>query len=350
METLERQRLSLESFDESTESWMNRDGTAGLVSVIVPTFNRRELLELTLESVKKQTYRPIELLVVNDGSTDKTDEFLKRWQIENSDSEFSIEYYEHENQGLTKSRNFALEHCKGEFIQFLDSDDLLHPHKLSTQVAILNQRPEAEFVLAKPVVFYGDVAPDFLSENTKDAVYSIKDVTYEMTFPGCPHHHLYRRESIRKTGPWDESLKRWVDWEYCSRQVAKKARWVRLDRHPYYARFHSGHRMADMYEESIGVSRGIQSLERVDLWFSKMDSPPNPLLNAVANQWLSLARLSMAQNDKPTAMRCLGRALQLKELSGVGSTKTRLLSHAVSLFGAKTGTVLFRLADKVRVD
>lgn len=110
-----------------------------LISVIIPTFNRAHVLEATLNSIKNQTYPFWECIVVDDGSTDGTaslvNSFLQR------DSRFQ---YIHRPGSMTKGpsvcRNYGYEHSKGDYIQWFDSDDLMHPEKLKTkiEVAIMN--------------------------------------------------------------------------------------------------------------------------------------------------------------------------------------------------------------------
>lgn len=114
--------------------WMDLDGEAHLVSVMIPTFNRAELLLETLESVRAQKYRPIETIVVDDGSCDGTEERVSEWKRKYENDSFRIVYHWHVNQGLAPSRNKGVELSRGEFLQILDSDDLMHPRKLDMSV------------------------------------------------------------------------------------------------------------------------------------------------------------------------------------------------------------------------
>lgn len=107
--------------------------TAPLVSIIIPTFNREHLIKDTLESVLLQSYPNWECIIVDDGSTDNTVAVIKEF-IKN-DSRFS--FYNLEHKGVSYARNYALSVVKGEFIQFLDSDDLLHENKIKDSLAAL---------------------------------------------------------------------------------------------------------------------------------------------------------------------------------------------------------------------
>ena len=97
------------------------------VSVIVPTYNRAERLEGTLRSIVSQTYQDFELIVVDDGSTDNTSKVIESFP--------SAQYLPlKKNSGVSKARNIGLACAKGEFICFLDSDDLWNEEKLQIQI------------------------------------------------------------------------------------------------------------------------------------------------------------------------------------------------------------------------
>ena len=101
-----------------------------LVSIIVPTFNRCQFLRRALHSITGQTYQNIEVIVIDDGSTDKTAEMIKE--------EFPhIHYIFQSNAGVSRARNKGIESAKGEWIAFLDSDDEWLPTKLDNQINLL---------------------------------------------------------------------------------------------------------------------------------------------------------------------------------------------------------------------
>lgn len=106
------------------------------VSVVIPTHDRRSLLPRALDSVRAQTSAPGEVVVVDDGSTDGTTEMLLRDFPE-------VTLLEQEQSGVSAARNRGIEHCTGEWIAFLDSDDEWYPHKLERQHAALGAHPEA---------------------------------------------------------------------------------------------------------------------------------------------------------------------------------------------------------------
>ena len=104
------------------------------VSVIIPTYNRAHLVKDAVESVLNQTYQDFELIVIDDGSTDNTREVLAVYKDK-------LTYIYQENQGRSSARNHGIELAQGEYIAFLDSDDVWFPDKLERQVPILESAP-----------------------------------------------------------------------------------------------------------------------------------------------------------------------------------------------------------------
>lgn len=116
----------------------------GLVSVLIPVFNRVDFIEKTLASVYSQTYTDIEIVVVDDGSTDGSYEILERHNQQNKIKLFV--HNGHANKGQSASLNLALFHASGEFVAILDSDDIFMPDKLTAQVDYLNKNKEIGLV------------------------------------------------------------------------------------------------------------------------------------------------------------------------------------------------------------
>ncbi len=107
-----------------------------LVSVIIPTYNCAPYIVEAIESVLAQTYRNLEIIVVDDGSTDQTQAVLAPYRGR-------ITYLYQENRGLSAARNLAIHHASGALVAFLDSDDVWYPGKLALQVQALQQYSEA---------------------------------------------------------------------------------------------------------------------------------------------------------------------------------------------------------------
>jgi glycosyltransferase involved in cell wall biosynthesis len=113
--------------------------TSPLVSVVIPTYNAGHFIARCVESVLAQTYRPLEIIVVNDGSTDHTVAALAPYRSR-------IRYFYQENQGQSTARNRAIAESQGELIAFVDADDMWLPEKIARQVKALARSPRASLI------------------------------------------------------------------------------------------------------------------------------------------------------------------------------------------------------------
>src|SRR6516165_447182 len=112
-----------------------QDNMNDLVSVVIPTYNYRHFVTDAVASALEQTYQPVEVLVVDDGSRDDTRARLTPYLDR-------IRYIYQENQGLSAARNTGIRAAKGVWIALLDSDDAWHPRKLETQMEFIRQHPD----------------------------------------------------------------------------------------------------------------------------------------------------------------------------------------------------------------
>jgi glycosyltransferase involved in cell wall biosynthesis len=126
-----------------------------LVSGIIIFFNGEKYLEEAIASIFAQTYPNWELLLVDDGSTDASTSIAKRYAAQYPGKVRYLEHFEHQNRGMSASRNLGIAHAKGEFIGFLDADDVWLPQKLADQVALLHAYPEAGMVYGRTLIWHG---------------------------------------------------------------------------------------------------------------------------------------------------------------------------------------------------
>jgi len=116
-----------------------------LVSVIMPVYNGELYLSAAIDSIIAQTYQPVEIIAVDDGSTDGTTQIIRKYE--------NVRYFYQTNRGVTAARNNGISHARGDMIAFLDQDDIWLPHKLTAQVNYLLEHPEVGFVLARQKLF-----------------------------------------------------------------------------------------------------------------------------------------------------------------------------------------------------
>ncbi|MDQ7032067.1 MAG: glycosyltransferase family A protein [Desulfonauticus sp.] len=175
-----------------------------LVSVIIPTYNRAKFLGQAIESVLKQTYTCLELIVVDDGSTDRT------WQIVKHFSDKRIKYFYQENKGVAWARNWGVKVSRGEFIAFLDSDDFWLPQKLEKQLRFLQ---ETDFLLVQCLEKWFRRGK-FVNQKRKHLMPAgwFWEKALEMCLIG-PSCVLLKRQVLDKVGVFDETFPACEDYE-----------------------------------------------------------------------------------------------------------------------------------------
>ena len=157
------------------------------VSVIIPVFNGELYLREALESVFGQDHKPYEVIVVDDGSTDKTADVIDDFK--------DVQYVRQSNQGVAVARNTALEMARGEFIAFLDQDDVWAPNKLAVQVQYFLDHPEIQYTVTHQQFF--------LEPDTNVPVWFRKELLSE-PHPGfVPSTLMVRRSVFEKIGRFE---------------------------------------------------------------------------------------------------------------------------------------------------
>ncbi|MDY6950923.1 MAG: glycosyltransferase [Thermodesulfobacteriota bacterium] len=172
-----------------------------LVSVIIATHNRAEFIAETVESAIGQTYRRIEIIVVDDGSTDDTRQVLKKY-------ENKIKYIYQDRAERSKARNRGFRYSQGEYIAFLDSDDIWLPQKIEKQVKVLNERQDVglvyvdvQFIDAKGEPHSGGARWD---TRKRDVLY--EDLMTNNIVTGTTSSAMIRRSCLDKVGLFDETM------------------------------------------------------------------------------------------------------------------------------------------------
>ncbi len=141
-----------------------------LISVVIPAYNAEQFLDETLESVLSQTYENWECIIVNDGSTDNTEEIAKKW----CEKDARFRYFYKENSGASDTRNLGIKETRGEYIAFLDADDLYMPNFLEICLENLVEK-DVDLVAPKMLEFW-DVQNEVIEdEDKKDYLYSGKE-------------------------------------------------------------------------------------------------------------------------------------------------------------------------------
>ena len=214
---------------------------SGLVSVIVPVRDRPRLLQEAVVSVLAQTYRPLEVVIVDDGSTDETGLVADRLVADNPAEVRALHVA---NGGPGRAREAGRGVARGEFIQYLDSDDLLLPRKLEWQVEALVCEPEAGVAYGWTSYVRAGKDPDERRpwRRTGERIERMFPSFLESRWWGTSTP-LYRRSVTDAAGPWSD-LWNEEDWEYDCRVAALDVRLAYVPRPVSIQRDHGGARLS----------------------------------------------------------------------------------------------------------
>jgi glycosyltransferase involved in cell wall biosynthesis len=237
-----------------------------LVSVIIPTYNRADVLIEALESVRRQAYRPIEVLIVDDGSTDDTQSRARQW-IQKTTAEDTLQatYLRQNNAGPSAARNRGLIAATGAYIDFLDSDDLLHPARLTSHVSVLKESPSAAMAYSYSRPFHTRPVEEKIFAQPYGSTFTTK----LKNIPNAIWRCTYTRELCRLIGPWNENLPLWEDWEYSVRAASLQVQGCQIDDVLHFRRQHQSDQLSDRNRSAHGVDDVLRAMEAVDTVLSE---------------------------------------------------------------------------------
>lgn len=222
------------------------------ISVVVPTFNRANYLPECLDSIFAQTYPPFEVIVVDDESTDETEDVVRRYGSR-------VRYIYQRNAGEAGARNTGMLAATGEWVAFLDSDDAWLPRKLELQVVALTRYSGAGACFCED----GQIdpktltigAPRILPPRARNELFR---QLLERSLVGISTV-VMRRELIEETGLFDTSLKWGVDWDFMAR-LALRTDFVEVAHTLVFYRLHDGSVTSNL---DLRVSNGIRAVKKL---------------------------------------------------------------------------------------
>ncbi|HUU64036.1 MAG TPA: glycosyltransferase [Dehalococcoidia bacterium] len=184
------------------------------ISVIITSYNQKNYLREAIESVLKQTLLPYEIIIVDDCSSDGSQDMILDYARRYPD--LIIAFCHEKGLGIPKNRNFALRQVRGDLISFLDGDDRFLPSKLELELETLQRHPEASTVFSN--IYYidehGQRTGLWAERDAPPSGYVLKE-TFSLDWP---KGHTYRnelmtRDALEQVGFYDEELHIWEDWD-----------------------------------------------------------------------------------------------------------------------------------------
>lgn len=266
------------------------------VSIVIPAYNAMSYLPETLENVLKQTFDDFEVIVINDGSSDETEQYV--FQIK--DPRIKLIYQE--NQGLAGARNTGIAHAEGEYITFLDADDLWEPTKLEKQVQVLEENPEVGLVYTWVVLINekgestGRVFKNYAEGNVWEKL-------TEHNIIECGSVAMVRRHCFETCGVFDRNLRSFVeDWDM----------WLRIANHYSFKVIKEP--LVYYRQHSTSASRNWEAMEQsFQLVIEKaFDSVP-PELQYLKNRSYGFTKLCLAWKPLQSVQKDYKKAIDFRK-------------------------------------
>ncbi|MCH5241291.1 MAG: glycosyltransferase family 2 protein [Muribaculaceae bacterium] len=187
------------------------------ISIIVPVWNRQDLIERCLDSILNQTVKPYEVIVVDNGSTDRTFEKVDHWMQKNSEKGIRFKLLSEPKSGACQARQKGLENSEGEFINFFDSDDEMRPALLETAINKIQENPKSHIICWSCRINLLDGSkkiPTVINKNLLEShlVHALLR----------PQGYIVRKDFLINAGGWSKPIKVWNDYELGLRLLLKE--------------------------------------------------------------------------------------------------------------------------------
>jgi len=204
-----------------------------LISVVIPNYNYGRFIKQCITSVLEQTYTNLEIVVVDDGSSDESLDVLSHFSNQ-------ITLYSQTNSGVNSARNLGIERAKGSLVALCDSDDYWHPTKLESQILMLSLNPDAALISCS-VQEFGSHESDYLIRHALKIGYLEKEYALNpgvAWVPNAPSTSLFYRSAAFSCGLFDETLHgNAEDWEFFAR-LSSMGEFVSVQKPLVFARQH----------------------------------------------------------------------------------------------------------------
>lgn len=274
-----------------------------LVSIIIPAYNAEAFIGETIESILAQTYHNIEIIIVDDGSTDRTAEIVQRYDP-------PIKYYYQKNSGgCSVPRNHGIIQSTGRFVSFIDADDIMLPDRIESQVDFLNHHSEIGLVFCDYRNFFNDEQSPLSHFQTCPRLSSIlrnqEEVEIGNARPylayenfGIAGSFMLRRELLAYVPGFEPTLKASEDFHF----------YYRLSRYTKVGIINKVGMLRRLHSSNMSGNKTLMAIQGIRAYGLLRDSEDDPvacdLLNRyIAECWSSLARINANNGKYLTAVR-----------------------------------------------
>lgn len=192
---------------ETNEMKENKDPNP-LVSVVIPTVNRKIWVTEALESVLSQTFKDYEIIVIDDGSTDGTYDYLENLYGSR------IKLFKNGGSNPPTAKNIGVSYARGKYIAILDDDDLWYPNKLERQVALMEESDQSVAIVGGGCDYIDEFGNNFWKETIPNEEIKYSELCIKVHMPGSGSNELIRRSVFNELGGFDNSLSRGEDRDF----------------------------------------------------------------------------------------------------------------------------------------
>lgn len=223
------------------------------MTIVVPVFNRPELVVRCLDSLSAQTWRPIHIIVVDNGSTDDTAAAVGRWQAANESEGLSLELLSDPRRGAAYARQTGLEHTLTDKVMFFDSDDVMRPDNVASVMEAWKSKPEAQLVVF-PIVRHlaGAERPTHSATGNLLERHLVHAILQTECF-------AVKTAWLRSVGGWRGEYPNWNDFETGTRILLREPEVVAISRP-----------LADVYPQKESIT-GVSFSAKAGLWEKSLD-------------------------------------------------------------------------------
>lgn len=289
-----------------------------LISVVIPVYNRKDVVMRALESVKAQSLRPLHLILVDNNSTDGSYEELLRWADDNRASDFTIEVLEERQSGACAARNAGLQRVQTPFVSFFDSDDVMYPQLLEKAVsALLHSSTPDNAVAVWKALYHRDGESRVLQAASE---HPLRNHLFHAIM--STQRFALSTQLALHSGGWNTSLPCWNDWEFSTRCLLQAPTFTFIDEV-----------LVDIYWMATSIT-GRTYADRVGEWERSLDAVERALMSSGTPE---------ARRQFPLIpfRRAILAGLYLSDVDRIGDSAPRKASRA-----AKAATQL--MADNAR--
>lgn len=315
-----------------------------LVSIIVSCYNGEKYIADTINSLLKQTYANIEIVIVNDGSTDNSEKVIHEF------TDTRIKYYKQQNRGQCAALNLGFSKSTGKYIKFYDADDILEPNVIQGQVDSLNGMEEDCMSFIEWRRFYDNAIPDCIDKQNPHTIHKdclpVEYITWKQQTPMVQCGlWLIPRSLLYKTGLWDERLNLINDTEFFTR-VLQYVRYLKFsDSGCTFYRTNIGESSLSKDFSKKGIKSALLSIDLSAKWMLNIENSDR-IKKIIVNSYIMI--LGWAYPKQITFVKIIERRLKQFPKEFIVYPKSgKIYNVVMKLFGWKTANRLTKLYHQI---